>query len=336
MSRIGATLYRRNGIYYLKWKEGQKWKYLSLGTTSLPEARRLQAGQQQINRARLHGADIAVRITLRDAIFEYSRIKVLSDSTKRSLVRAVDLFEEKHGVLFIDEMRRYHALEWRTWLEVEKQYKHGYIQRLMCSLQSTLNGLVQAEKIPVNPISGLKSPKRRAKEPTRYLEWADCLKLLEAAEKPFPYTAFVLGLYGGMRLAEILAAKWEHIQGDRMWVEGTKTESSAAYIPYHPTLRDALKPYRKRTGHICVSANGSVLAPSSMWFVFHDVAQRAKVTIPKDIAWHSLRHSFAVHLFRDCGYTLEQVAVLLRHSDYKQVTALYADIRSLKGQIDRF
>lgn len=339
MPSLTATLFKSpSGIYYMKWKDANgREQRMSLRTRDRDEAKRLSDEQSRnLRSAHYTPHSKTMDFTLESAMARYKRLRALSPKAIFALDRALFLFEHHIGPMRVADLKKAHILEFRRILADDLGYKPAYITRLESAIRATLNTLVDADLIDSHPLTGLKALKKRRGRP-RYLDWSDCLRLVDTAQSPFPQAAFILGAFAGLRLQEIRVAKVEYINhaAARMWVDGDKTDSSADDVPYHPALAERLNALLPPTGYI-VLENGKRPTLSRMNEVFHETARAANVDIPKGIAWHILRHSFAVHLVRDLGYTLEQLAPLLRHSDYKQVTALYADIRAMRGSITSF
>lgn len=342
--KIVSTLYRVNGVYYLKWTEGGKERRRSLRTRNAKEAKATKQALDAELRHEAFAAPAGVQVlTVTDALARHVAQADLSDSSISAMNLAGEYWKELTGNPPISELRKHHLISFRTDM-LGRNYSLNYTLRLIGCIQTALNTLVNGEVIEANPFHGIRSLKRKKARP-RFLDWPECQKILATAKAiaderdpagGYPFTGFALGFYSGLRRSEILSAKWEHIEGDRMYVEGTKTEASAAYVPYHDTLAAALTPYRKESGYIVKYADGRRPSLTNFWRTFESVVNASGVTAPDGVAWHLLRHSFAVHLVRDLGYTLEQLAPLLRHADYASVTALYADIRAMKGKIDRF
>lgn len=341
--KITSTLFKVGDIYYIKWHDGTRPRRKSLRTTDKTTALAAKAAQDWELRQNEFGIPINRPVTISEAIERHKSLNDLTESSVWALNRSKEFFINQFGDMPVRELRKHHMIDWRAALLAEG-YSPNYVLRLAGGIQAALNTLVQGEIIQANPLAGIRTLKRKKAKP-RYLDWPQCEVILATAKAladvqdptgGFPFTAFALGFYSGLRRGEILAARWDYIKGDRMYVAGTKTESSAADVPFHATLAEALAPYRKLTGFIVQYPNGKRPSEANLWHVFKTVTAKAGAQIPEGVAWHLLRHSFAVHLVRDMGYTLEQLAPLLRHSDYESVTAMYADIRAMKGQIDRF
>jgi integrase len=145
--------------------------------------------------------------------------------------------------------------------------------------------------VGVNPI--LDVPKAKvASVPPAILTPLQAARLLEAAsEEILPY--FALGLFAGLRSAELERLRWEHLNWDENLIEVPALSSKTAsrrLVTLAPNLLKWLEPYRDRKGPIC---------PPN--WRRHAVEDRRRAGIH---SWGSncLRHSFAsYHLaaFRD-------------------------------------
>jgi len=271
--RVSATLFRRGRIYYMKWLEAGKWATMSLRTRSQAEALKLKAAKEEELRSMALGVRPNVSMSLEEALRKSLTLKKLAPATVVSRERARKLFEKHHGPMLLTDIRKHHILSWRTHLQSEG-YETSYINNVVITISAIMNAMVEAEVLQSNPLAGIKA--LREERPVRYLDWADCEKLLAAARRPFPYLAIVLGLYAGLRRGEILALEWKHVDwvGEQIWVPGTKTAASKDYVPLHQALREALEPYRK-SGSVVEIEKGT--PEKTMWTALKETAARADV-----------------------------------------------------------
>jgi integrase len=207
----------------------------------------------------------------------------------------------------------------------------------MRACKIVINHLIRLEAFDkANPFSRVK-PLPESRE-VKYLDWQVVKALVDGAA-PFGqdiHLVFILGAYAGLRKDEILRARWEHVdwpQG-RLLVDGTKTTASRDYVPLHDLLRASLEPYRQESGWIVrpeKEVSGKAHCYRWNWRAqWAAVCTAAKV----ECTPHQLRHSVATHLL-DMGYTLQQVAVFLRHAT-DIPTRRYADLKGVRLTIDKF
>jgi integrase/recombinase XerD len=131
------------------------------------------------------------------------------------------------------------------------------------------------------------------------------------------HRAVMMTAYGcGLRLAEALALRPEHIDSRRMVVRvesGKGRRDRYVMLPRHllPVLRRCWLTYRPVAWLFEGSTRGRRLSLGTMQTVFRRVRHRAGIA--KRVAFHSLRHSFATHLLED-GVSLRVIQALLGHA----------------------
>jgi len=170
--------------------------------------------------------------------------------------------------------------------------------------------------IPANPLKDVQKAKVTGKPPG-ILSPEQAARLLEAAsEETLPI--FALGLFAGLRSAELARVQWHHIR----WTEGlveiparSSKTASRRLVTMQPNLLEWLQPYRDKYGPICLPG-----------YYKQMVEDRCKAGI-NDWPSNAMRHSFAsYHLaaFRDApalslelGHTTPQV--VFQH--YREVVA---------------
>lgn len=136
-------------------------------------------------------------------------------------------------------------------------------------------------------VGGYKSPRVYRKKPTTLT--ADELdRLLDAARGHPLEPAIALAALGGLRLGEVVVARWEDVDWaeSALTVHGTKTHRDRV-VPMPDRLRDALERHRGPRARI-VRAKCGVSALKT-------VCRRAGVS---EVSWHPLRHTCATLLFR--------------------------------------
>jgi integrase len=91
-----------------------------------------------------------------------------------------------------------------------------------------------------NPAIGVKLPRRKQRKPTILLPLATIGKLIELLPEPTK-SVVVLIVFGSLRIGEVLALRWRHIQADRITVEeriyegqfdDVKTDAGERQVPF--------------------------------------------------------------------------------------------------------
>jgi len=162
-------------------------------------------------------------------------------------------------------------------------------------------------------------------------------RLIDAAPN-LRYRTILMTLYStGMRRAELCGMRPEHIDKERMMLRIPHGKGDKARdVPLSPILLDQLRAYyrclKRRNGWMFPSRNTSrphdPITDKTVWHACRRSAVRAG--IDKPIHPHTLRHSFATHLF-DNGAELPVVQRLLGHEDPRDTMVyLHLSTRALR------
>jgi integrase len=168
--------------------------------------------------------------------------------------------------------------------------------------------------IQANPMADVPKAKVTGKPPG-ILSPEQTARLLEAAsEETLPF--FALGLFGGLRSAELARLEWHHIKWDERLIEVPALSSKTAsrrLVTMQPNLLEWLAPYRDKHGPICFPNHSRRMVEDR---------RAAGIT---DWPNNAMRHSFAsYHLaaFRDApalSLELGHVTPAIVFSHYREV-----------------
>jgi integrase/recombinase XerD len=163
-------------------------------------------------------------------------------------------------------------------------------------------------------------------------------RLIDAAPN-LRYRTILMTLYStGMRRSELCHLRPEDIDKERMVIrirEGKGRKDRE--VPLSPKLREQLRTYyrslRRRNGWLFPSLQAvrtdKPITDKVVWHACREAARRSGIT--KSIHPHTLRHSFATHLY-DSGADLPVIQDLLGHADPRD-TMIYVHLsmRKLRG-----
>lgn len=182
-----------------------------------------------------------------------------------------------------------------------------------------------------NPLKGVKwLPSGRTKK-IRYLSPQEIDRLKVSVVRRTPKTILYLGLYAGLRVAEMITLRWEDIDFRQDTITicekgGWKPKTfQLRTIPLHPELKEYLQSIRKeRKGEfIFEGRNGKQkdIRNSSHSFTY---AACRPLGI-KDFSTHGLRHTFSAYmLFNGCD--LWTLSKMLGHSSVSTTEDYYAHL----------
>jgi integrase len=191
----------------------------------------------------------------------------------------------------------------------------------------------------VPPVKAVRvPPKPRAR--CLALATADATRLERAAwaRGDSPGLAVLLGLYAGLRRAEIAGLAWEHLQfegGRPVWLRVHGKGDVVADVPVHPALAQALLRLARgpRRGWLFPGKRDHV-CPATVWDWVHDVGAGAGMP---ELRPHLLRHT-ALAEAHDRSGDLRAVQCFARHAK-PETTMVYTRTTSARlvavvGMID--
>ena len=166
----------------------------------------------------------------------------------------------------------------------------------------------------------------------------EVVRLIDAAPN-LRYRTILMTLYStGMRRSELCHLRPGDIDKERMVIrirEGKGRKDRE--VPLSPKLREQLRTYyrslRRRNGWLFPSLQAvradKPITDKVVWHACRQAARRSGIT--KSIHPHTLRHSFATHLY-DSGADLPVIQDLLGHTDPRD-TMIYVHLsmRKLRG-----
>jgi integrase/recombinase XerD len=163
------------------------------------------------------------------------------------------------------------------------------------------------------------------------------LAMRNLKHKALLFTAYSAGL----RVSEVVALKISDVDSDRMQlrIEGAKGKKDRVATLARATLevlREYYKTYQPRYYLFEGEQPGSAYSIRSAQEVFHQCFRLLR--LPKQMGFHSLRHSYATHLLEH-GTGLKHIQELLGHNDIK-TTMRYthitkATLESVESPLDK-
>ena len=214
------------------------------------------------------------------------------------------------------------------------------VRNIVAPLRALLATAVEDGVIRHNPASGLRLPGARSSERSaRALSDEELRELIEATPEQWKLLVrFVADT--GLRIGEVVALRWEHIDVDRRrvlvrerryreTVDAPKSAYSIRDVPLATGLAEALAAHREASGFgneadpVFASLRGTPQRPENLLRrVLKPAAERAGVGWA---GWHTLRHTCATRLFRS-GANAKQVQVWLGHHSPAFTLATYVHL----------
>lgn len=233
-----------------------------------------------------------------------------------------------------------------AYLKTIKNLESTTISHKISSLKSFFKYYQKREKIKVNPLANIKSPKIAKKLPT-YLTLEEVSKLLDVEIKS-PYDArnkAILELLysSGIRISELCNMQTSNYNSYECIIRLIGKGSKERIIPLGDyaisVLEDYINNYRpkinkKNINSIFINNRGDAI---SRQFIFKVIKkERLKKGIRKNVSPHTLRHTFATHLLQN-GADLRIIQELLGHENIS-TTQIYTHVsnQELKNDYQKF
>jgi site-specific recombinase XerD len=166
---------------------------------------------------------------------------------------------------------------------------------------------------------------RSTKKLPTVLSLAEVVELLAAARNPRDRVMLMTMYAAGLRVSEVINLEARDIDSKRMTIhvrsgKGQKDRMVMLSEKLLPVLREYWQKYRP-TGKLFFPGKNRQrqMNPKDVQRACHVIARRAGIT--KNVTPHTLRHSFATHLF-EAGTDLRTIQSLLGHRSLR-TTALY-------------
>lgn len=233
-----------------------------------------------------------------------------------------------------------------AYLKTIKNLESTTISHKISSLKSFFKYYQKREKIKVNPLANIKSPKIAKKLPT-YLTLEEVSKLLNVEIKS-PYDArnkAILELLysSGIRISELCNMQTSNYNSYECIIRLIGKGSKERIIPLGDyaisVLEDYINNYRpkinkKNINSIFINNRGDAI---SRQFIFKVIKKEClKKGIRKNVSPHTLRHTFATHLLQN-GADLRIIQELLGHENIS-TTQIYTHVsnQELKNDYQKF
>lgn len=233
-----------------------------------------------------------------------------------------------------------------AYLKTIKDFESTTISHKISSLKSFFKYYQKREKIKVNPLANIKSPKIAKKLPT-YLTLEEVSKLLNVEIKS-PYDArnkAILELLysSGIRISELCNMQTSNYDSYECIIRLIGKGSKERIIPLGDyaisVLEDYINNYRpkinkKNINYIFINNRGDAI---SRQFIFKVIKKEClKKGIRKNVSPHTLRHTFATHLLQN-GADLRIIQELLGHENIS-TTQIYTHVsnQELKNDYQKF
>jgi site-specific recombinase XerD len=324
-----SSLYRRNNVYWLSYRQHGKSFCRSLKTKDRSTAIFLKAQKDQ---ELLQGNSILPNKNnlCRPVLEEYksfmsSRRTPEHNQTEYHTVKYFLDWGNINTFAQINSVKFQEYLNHRLKKGISENTANHIIGSIKFFLRYAANRRISSDDSILKEIKNYKLGERDI----YFFSKTEIIKLFQVARdpsiyadgKPTLYPAIATGLYAGLREQEIFNLRWENIDFQRRKIHvvnkgkfKTKNRRNRV-IPLRRNLKSILWPVRKRNG-LCFDA-------INQRRVYNRILREAKLKKP-GIMWHTLRHTFASHELM-AGVPLPTMSRWLGHSKI-ETTMMYAHL----------
>jgi integrase len=223
--------------------------------------------------------------------------------------------------------------------EVAKRVRSGAKttgNRFLASVRACLQAAWRLDMIPSNPamkVKAMPEPDPRTRTLTDK-EFAKLIDAIAATKDQYHKTAFILLLWTGARMSEVLNARWGDIDLEAAsWRIASTKSGKPQTIPLLPEVVASVRETPRTDSPFVVASPKSTVAPrydlKRAWVKLLDAAEVEGVHI------HDLRRTFGLHVAKASG--LHVASKLLRHSDIRVTERHYAPLGldDLRGSLEQ-
>ena len=269
----------------------------------------------------------------------------------------------KESNLYNAKIQKVTSVELQDFMNTKKDYANSYIDKIYELLNSIFKEAINREYIYKNPLNIVLKPKSlKNDKKVEALTTEEQKQFLQAVKGEIYENIFMIALYTGMRIGEILALTPDDIDLDNNIIsinktltknkdgkyilgKTTKTYNSCREIPitmlFKSNLEDALNNFiSNKNNLIFTHSNGNIIAPSSINTAFKKICKNANIhcTIHKTrrdkkiinlktstCNTHMLRHTFATRCI-ESGMSAPVLQKLLGHKNIKTTINTYTSV----------
>ncbi len=251
-----ASIFKRNGVYYIKFYENGKRVRRSLGTSKRNQALQLK---EQVERELANGKYQTERKDTPVEVFWPEYLQWAEAHKQRSSFETESVFWRKL-IQFTRPLRLGNVTSRKIEELKLKLLKDGLKPRSVNEALTRLHAIFNhAIKLGYfsgpNPVQGVQRFKI-PKNPPKFIQKEEIERVLKLsyARGQDIYLVFALGIYAGLRKNEIVNTRWEWFDFAHKLITLTSHEgfelkdSESRTIPLHDRLAEILLPYREEKG----------------------------------------------------------------------------------------
>lgn len=251
------------------------------------------------------------------------------------------------GEMKLKDVRLTHL---QQYFKGKTELSDAYMHRIRILLNGSFKSAILNNLIRTNPFTGFKAPKSDKEENTFEVMTKEeqAIYVEHAKDDVIILTA----LFTGMRLGELLALRWEHVDLENRIIsveqsynrakvydengkyettdlfKNPKSKSGTRKIPIPQFLVRELKKYKllskysKSSDLVFCTCTGKVYSASNIRRIHRAILKKSNL---RHIKFHALRHTYATRLL-EAGENFKTLQVLLGHADIQTTMNIYAHV----------
>ena len=316
---VKVTIYWRDGVAYLNWRDGGKRFRPSIGRVSPREAEEIRSAREAELR---HGVRIISRAPLlRDFLGVWlDWYKAEHPTTHGKAKSELRIILDSMGHRPIDTLRPIELEAYKTQRLVKDKMAPETVGKEVRRLQAALRCGVQWKELDANPFEGIQAPRGVRSVAVRFYT-ADAMQQLYAANAARA-NLWRFMAHTGIRRGELMHLRHENVVAGRLLVESDPDEDGDGRTKSGKWREVPLNAYAAAALATLPDPLVSVHKDTvSDWF--KDDATAAGV----GGSLHRLRHTFCAHMVM-AGVPLRRVQLLAGHADYATTEKYYAHLAS--------
>jgi len=321
-----SSLYRRNEVYWLSFRDNNKHYCISLKTKDRTTALFLKSQKDQ---ELIQGKSIlpSKKALCRPVLEEYrsfmsSRRTPEHNQTEYNAIRAFLDWGNITKFSQINKVKLQEYLDCRLQgIPGHKGVSKNTANHIIGSIKFFLRYAMNRHLTSDSPILKETRNYKLEEKEIRFFSKEEISRILKVARmrslyadgKPTLYPAIATGIYAGLREEELFNLRWENIDFARGVISVTnkvdfKTKSRRTrVIPLHYKLKSILEHSRRKSG-LCFDTTNERR-------IFDRILRESKLKEPR-VRWHTLRHTFATQALM-AGVDIFTVSKWLGHADIK-------------------
>ncbi|MBD8636643.1 tyrosine-type recombinase/integrase [Stenotrophomonas sp. CFBP 13718] len=314
---VKVTIYWRDDVAYLNWRDGGSRSRVAIGRLSPREAEEIRSAKEAELR---HGVRIIPRMpALREFLDTWlTWYKAEHPTTHKKAKSELRIIIAKLGHRPIDTLRPIELEAYKTQRLVTDKMAPETVGKEVRRLQAALSCGVQWKELDANPFEGIKAPRGVRSVAVKFYSASAKQQLYAANEARANLWRFMA--HTGIRRGELMHLKHENAVAGRLLIESDPDEDG----------NGRTKSGRWREVPLNSQAAAALAAlPDPLVSVHKDTVSDWFASDAKKAgvggSLHRLRHTFCAHMVM-AGVPLRRVQILAGHSDYATTEKYYAHL----------